>query len=110
VRGDVRRSGPFEGLAPQLREALAPLAPERVILFGSAARGETDRWSDLDVIVVMRSEKPFVERGREVMDRIHRVLGRHADALVYTPEEFEEMKGRGVGVVAKALEEGIVVV
>ncbi|MEO8725955.1 MAG: nucleotidyltransferase domain-containing protein [Acidobacteriaceae bacterium] len=62
--------------------------PKNIILFGSHARGDAGADSDLDLIVVMNSEKPFVERNLAV----RRLFGlRHwsMDLVVYTPEEFE---------------------
>lgn len=97
-------------LVEKIRRALAPCRPEQVFLFGSAARGEADAWSDVDLIVVLRTDLPFVERPRLAAPALRKALGRSVDILVYTPEEFEEMKNRNVGVVARALEEGVRVV
>ena len=60
---------------------------EKIILFGSAARGDTDEYSDLDLIVIKSTDKPFVQRLAEVP-----LLPVHADVFVYTPEEFARMK------------------
>ncbi|MBI4442532.1 MAG: nucleotidyltransferase domain-containing protein [Acidobacteria bacterium] len=60
---------------------------EKIILFGSYARGDADEYSDLDLILVKKTTKRFVERLVEVP-----LLPVHADVFVYTPEEFEQMK------------------
>ena len=60
---------------------------EKIILFGSYARGDTDEYSDLDLIVVKNTTQRFVERLVSVP-----LLPVHADVFVYTPEEFEQMK------------------
>ena len=60
---------------------------EKIILFGSQARGEADEYSDVDLIVIKNTEKRFVQRLGEVP-----LLPVHADVFVYTPEEFEMMK------------------
>ena len=60
---------------------------EKIILFGSFARGDTDEYSDLDLILIKRTTKRFVERLLEVP-----LLPVHADVFVYTPEEFEQMR------------------
>jgi|Deesub1362A_J573_1020465.scaffolds.fasta_scaffold10938_3 predicted nucleotidyltransferase len=75
---------------------------ERVILFGSNARGRADLLTDLDLIVVMRSDKPFVERTAELYRRIEAPVD--LDMLVYTPDEIQAMKDRGF--LRKALREG----
>ena len=48
----------------ELRRRLAPhLARARkVIAFGSVARGDADAWSDLDLIIVAHTARPFFER------------------------------------------------
>jgi predicted nucleotidyltransferase len=77
----------------------------RVILFGSYAAGRRDLLTDLDAIVVMDSQDDWVTRSAI----LHRdlPLGVDADLLVYTPQEFEALKGRGL--LARALAEGKVV-
>ena len=40
--------------------------PEKIILFGSAVRGDTDRHSDLDIVVIKNTKKRFLERLIEV--------------------------------------------
>jgi uncharacterized protein len=62
--------------------------PEKVILFGSHARGDARPDSDLDLIVVMQSDKPMLQRMLEV-DSIFGFRRWAMDVIVYTPEEFE---------------------
>jgi predicted nucleotidyltransferase len=75
-----------------LVERLQPLRPSRILLFGSAARGETDQLSDIDVIVVADQIPPrFLDRLAEAYDLIdpHYAL----DIFVYAPDEYERMRG-----------------
>jgi predicted nucleotidyltransferase len=65
---------------------------ERISMFGSYPRRKPDLFSDLDILVVMRTEKPFLERLKEVYSSLS--LPVDADILCYTPEEFEVMKKR----------------
>jgi predicted nucleotidyltransferase len=62
----------------------------RISLFGSYARGRRDLFTDLDVLVIMQTAEPFVER----QSRLYGLLGLPVDLdlLCYTPEEFEAMK------------------
>ena len=46
----------------QVVQDLMPYDPERVILFGSLARGDSDDYSDIDVMVIKRTETRFVQR------------------------------------------------
>jgi len=63
--------------------------PEKLILFGSAAQGELHEWSDLDLVVIKRTEKPLLERIEEVLRLVRPKVG--LDVLVYTPEEMEDL-------------------
>ncbi len=81
--------------------------PEKIILFGSAARGDTDEYSDIDLIVIKKSDKRFVERLVEVMGYLPQDL-RGADVLVYTPQEFQAMQEEGSPFIEQALKDCIV--
>jgi len=87
----------------RIREAFAP---EAVLLFGSRVRGQSDRWSDIDLVIV---SKRFA--GMHALDRM-RLFDeeirphRHVDALCYTPEEFA-LKASQPTIVAEAVREGI---
>jgi predicted nucleotidyltransferase len=80
----------------ELVRILRRYEPERIILFGSRARGEADEHSDYDVIVIKRTQRPFLERLREMVPFLVE-FGRPAEILVYTPEEFEQMSETGFG-------------
>lgn len=92
---------------PHLREIIELLKgyePERIILFGSQARGEADEYSDYDLIVIKRTDKPFLDRLRDMVPYLVR-FSRPAEILVYTPDEFERMGETGLGWVVK--QEGV---
>src|SRR2546428_11111660 len=61
--------------------------PEKMILFGSAAQGEIHEWSDLDLVVIKRTDKPLLERIEEALRLARPKVG--PDVLVYTPEAME---------------------
>ena len=63
--------------------------PEKVILFGSMARGEPSEWSDVDLVIIKETDLPFLDRVKEVMRLLRPRVG--VDILVYTPEEFEHL-------------------
>ncbi len=64
--------------------------PEKIILFGSTASGNIHDWSDLDLVVIKKTEKSFYDR----IDEVSRLIDHEVptDIIVYTPDEFEEMK------------------
>lgn len=63
---------------------------ERASLFGSYARGSDDLFTDLDVLVVMSTEKPFAERLRELYSLLAGPVD--IDIVCYTPAEFKRLK------------------
>lgn len=73
---------------------LAPLPEvELVVLFGSYAGGRRDLFTDLDLLVVMRTEEEFVHRSAALRRAIP--VGVDLDVLVYTPEEFARLSDHG---------------
>lgn len=63
--------------------------PQMLLLFGSFSQGRIKKWSDIDLIVLKETHKPFLERIKEVLLLLKPQVG--VDILVYTPEEFEYM-------------------
>ena len=61
--------------------------PERIILFGSAARGEATRDSDVDLLVVMPVEGLKRQKQLEIRREL-RGIRVPVDIVVSTPEEF----------------------
>lgn len=88
----------------KLLQALQGYHPQRIILFGSVARGDADADSDLDVLVIKDTADPFV-RCLEAMAELC-PLGVHADILVYTPHELRQMVDDGNPFILQALREG----
>lgn len=68
-------------------------APERILVFGSAARGDVREDSDIDLLVVKRTDKRWLDRGVEALLAIDSDLP--VDVVVYTPEEFEARSRAG---------------
>ena len=89
-----RREQRRRALDTELRRIVGLLAERddivAVIVFGSVARNECGERSDLDLVVVQHTDRAFTDRVEEVYQL---VLPRvDVDVLVYTPEEFEELK------------------
>lgn len=63
---------------------------EAAYLFGSYVQGLASAWSDIDILIVMPTTIPFIERSR-IFDNLYE-LGLPVDILVYTPEEFSLLK------------------
>ncbi len=71
----------------RILERIVDADTERVILFGSAARGDVGSTSDLDLLVVRRDARRPAERAADLYRRAQPSLA--VDILVYTPEELD---------------------
>ncbi|MEN6425773.1 MAG: nucleotidyltransferase domain-containing protein [Phycisphaerales bacterium] len=83
--------------------------PERVVLFGSWARGEARDWSDVDLLVVEREPFGPNRSRRQEAARIWRCLSEFrvpTDILVYSASEVARWKDSDYHVIAQALREG----
>ena len=86
--------------------SLRPYSPERIILFGSYARGDQDTFSDLDIVVIKETEERSLVRLAAVYQHVQPDYA--LDALVYTLEEFAAMAAKGNPLIERAQREGIV--
>lgn len=91
-----------------VRRIVEVAQPERIILFGSAARGELGPDSDFDLLVIKRGQ---FHRGRLTGDIYRNLFGAgHAvDVIVVTTEDVERYGDSPYLVIAPALREGRVV-
>lgn len=88
-----------------VRRIVEVAAPERIVLFGSAARGEVREDSDIDLLIVKRG----VEHRRRLAQEIDRRLfgiPLAVDVIVVTPEDVLSAQGRVGSIVGPALREG----
>ncbi len=79
--------------------------PRQIILFGSAARQEMDRDSDLDLLIVM----PEGTHRRNTAKKVYRALrglGVSKDIIVVTEKDVAEHKENSSLVLKPAIEEG----
>lgn len=88
---------------PLLRNAGA----SRAVVFGSWARGEADGFSDLDLVVVMETDRPRADRGLELAGQLDATLPMVVDLIVYTPAEFAAGTARGFGVFDALSRDGV---
>jgi uncharacterized protein len=88
-----------------VRRILEVVAPKRLILFGSAARGEMGSESDLDILVIV----PDGVHRRRTAQAIYRRLagiGLPKDIVVATESDVREHGGNPAMVLCPALREG----
>lgn len=103
-------TGKFTQVNPILEEIvsrLKKLDPEKIILFGSAARGEQDCFSDVDLIVVYQTPKRFLDRLGELQAALGYGIPIAVDMLAYTPEELDRLLQERA-FIQNAVREGVV--
>lgn len=93
---------------PVLLNTIKLYQPRLAILFGSQARGDADPTSDVDIVLVKDTQDKFFDR----LKKFALMLPNNApqvDALIYTPEEFANMKDWGTPLIQQAIKEGKVI-
>lgn len=81
--------------------------PERIIMFGSAARGQMDRNSDIDLLVV-KSGANRLELVNRIQGNLHGA-GAAVDVIVARPEDLDRYRENHYVVIGPALKEGKVI-
>jgi predicted nucleotidyltransferase len=79
--------------------------PEKIILFGSAARGEMGPHSDVDLLVIKRGKFHQGDLTGKIYMNLHGV-GQAVDVILVTPEQVERYRNTHFLVIAPALQEG----
>lgn len=64
--------------------------PEKIILFGSAARGDLNKDSDVDMLIIKETSEPRIDRIKKVLFSVDYNLP--FEPLIYTQRELEERK------------------
>jgi predicted nucleotidyltransferase len=103
VRGAPRAS--LDELAKRIRAYLEGTNVQRAVVFGSFACGGADEASDLDLVLIESTSRPFVERGLAHLALFR--LGVGVDLLVYTPQEYARLKREGNPLIERVEREGV---
>jgi uncharacterized protein len=82
--------------------------PEKVILFGSYARGEENKDSDLDLMIIKETYEPYNHRAHRVRS-LFNPYPCAMDLFIYTQKEFERLKNFKSLIPHIASKEGIVI-
>ena len=98
----------LDEIAARARGPLVAAGAERAVVFGSWARGTADAFSDLDLVVVLETGLPPLERGR-LLGELIEALPVGVDLLVYTPAEYARGIDSGLGVFEAIAREGVTI-
>ncbi|HNY40129.1 MAG TPA: nucleotidyltransferase domain-containing protein [Bryobacteraceae bacterium] len=91
-----------------VRRIVDAVAPEKIVLFGSAARGTMKPSSDFDLLVIKSGDYHHIDLAQQ----IYMAIGPRefaVDITVATPAEVERYRGEPCLVIYPALREGKVV-
>jgi predicted nucleotidyltransferase len=106
-RVDGKRTIAQDKLDLIIRRIVEVAKPEKIILFGSAARDAMGPNSDVDLLVIKSGANRLDLMG-EIYRNLHGV-GEPVDVIVATPEDVERYRNTHSLVFAPALKEGRVV-
>lgn len=103
-RIDIERSEEIlEGVKEFARKLKESFSVRDVYLYGSFARGEIHEGSDIDLIIVGDFYERFFDRIGKILDLTDLPI----EPLVYTPEEFEELKKTSNPFIEEVIKTGI---
>lgn len=90
-----------------VNKIVAEYKPEKVVLFGSYAWGTPRAESDVDLLVVKKTDKRPIERHAELTAKLF-PPALPIDLLIYTPTEIEDQLAHGQHFVSNILAKGTV--
>jgi uncharacterized protein len=92
-------------LAEIIRRIVKVADPEKIILFGSAARGKMGANSDVDLLVVKGGKYDRSRLTGDIYMNLHGV-GQAVDLILVTPEDVERYRDTHCLIIKPALQEG----
>ena len=93
----------------KFKEVFGDLNCEKIILFGSRARGNFSEGSDYDILIILRKALPIKEKIR-LFTRLRRDLAKRgvdADIIIKSRDEVDYYKDKIGNVVRNALRDGV---
>ncbi|MEA3309916.1 MAG: nucleotidyltransferase domain-containing protein [Chloroflexota bacterium] len=95
-----------EVLEEIVQRILATGTPQKIVLFGSRARGEARPDSDYDLLLIEISDQPRYKRAARYR-RVLRGVCLAKDIVVWTPEEAAEWRDVPNSFITTAIHEGV---
>lgn len=105
----MKRTSPeqFQEELERIVDNLRAYRPRRIILYGSFARGDYHASSDVGLVIIKDTDRPFFKRMGDVLALCDSSLV--VEPRVYTPEESERLKAQHNPFIEQVLEEGKVI-
>lgn len=102
-RRRAERAGLLDTARSWVRELRGDMSIQEAVVFGSVARGDFNRWSDIDLLLVSDDfEGPLLRRVERLGDRPPRV-----QPVCWTTEEWRAQVDRGNPIAIEAKEVGV---
>ena len=103
---DIRKRIPNSVIRAVARQIAREFKPQKIILFGSYARGKPRPESDLDLLIVMDTDLRESEQALRIRQHLKPLFG--MDLLVYTPARLSQRLAWGDSFLREITERGIV--
>lgn len=88
-----------------IRRIVDTIRPEKIILFGSRARGDAHPGSDIDLLIITDSTEPRHRRSAPLYGALSDIMI-PMDIVAYNPEEVKEWEQVRQAFVTTAIHEG----
>jgi uncharacterized protein len=103
---DQRTKIPDRVIQELTRRIAEQFHPEKIILFGSYAYGEPKPESDVDILVIMNTQRREIQQALDIRQALNPLFG--LDIIVYTPEKLKQRISWGDSFLKEIVERGIV--
>ena len=101
---DQRKRIPQEAIDEVVRQIVEKFKPQKIILFGSYARGNPRPESDLDLLIVLDTSLKETKQSLEIRRHLGVMFG--LDLVVYTPQHLKDRVEMGDWFLRDILKEG----
>ena len=98
-----------ENIISEINEVFKNYGIEKVILFGSYADGTSNKYSDIDLLIIKETSERFIDRWvtvRRILSDPTRMVP--LETLVLTPQEISDRLAIGDQFVMEIIEKGMV--
>lgn len=103
---DIRKRIPQKTIRSLVGMIAEKFQPQKIILFGSYARGAIRPESDIDLLVIMETQLRPIQQALEIRQFINPLFG--LDLIVYTPQQLQQRLAMGDSFLQDILAEGLV--
>jgi predicted nucleotidyltransferase len=101
---DKRKRIPQKAIDQVVKQIAEKFKPQKIILFGSYARGNPRPESDLDLLIVMNTSQKESKQSLEIRRHLGVMFG--MDLIVHTPKHLKERVEMGDWFLRDVLKEG----